>query len=53
MTVKEYREKNPHCKYCRYVGRGCSSLYCTAIKKKIVFNKAKKRPIYEAKWYLN
>lgn len=50
MTVKEYREKMPNCKYCKYsfdVALGV--YYCNAKEKYIVFNKAKKCEVYQAK----
>lgn len=51
MTVKEYREKNPDCKYCEY-GLNCENCaYCYAKEKTILFCKstAKKCKVYRAK----
>lgn len=51
MTVKEYRENHPHCKFCKHANEGLYTLYCYAKEKGIVFNKAKKCTLYEIKEY--
>ena len=50
MTVTEYREKHPDCKYCKH--RGYSNYICIATGKKISNRTAKKCPCYAAvKWH--
>ena len=49
MTVKEYREKHPNCKYCKYWLCGDSYGYeCSATKKLMFKRTAKKCPCYVA-----
>ena len=49
MTVTEYREKNPDCKYCKH--RIPPFSICQATNKKMSKRQAKKCPCYEAeKW---
>ena len=47
MTISEYREKHPKCKYCKYgvdvmIGR----CYCYAKRKRCFLNKARKCKVY-------
>ena len=50
MTVEEYREKHPNCRYCKYsFDVALFSYYCNAKEKYIVLNEAKKCEIYKAK----
>ena len=52
MTVKEYREKNPNCRYCLHGTRG--SDYCSATEKRKSKRTAKRCPCYiPEKWYLD
>lgn len=46
MTVKEYRENHPRCRYCKHFYHLFS--FCYAKKKDIYINKAKRCPLYEA-----
>lgn len=45
MTVKEYREKHPKCKYCNHCNKQ-NLKYCYAKEKRVHFNEAKKCPMY-------
>ncbi len=50
MTVKEYREKHPNCRYCKYSFDCAMGIYyCEAKEKQIFFNKAKKCEVYQAR----
>lgn len=52
MTVKEYREKYPNCRYCRHRLNGLDT--CSATDQKMSKRTAKKCPCYEPdKWYLD
>ena len=48
MTVKEYREKYPHCRFCKYGNRNSydPGVYCRAKKKGIILNRARFCPIF-------
>ena len=52
MTVKEYREKYPNCKYCNHWMLGDEYGYaCSATMKRMTKGTAKKCPCYvPAKW---
>lgn len=47
MTVKEYREQNPHCKLCKHGKYILHYGRCLAKEKRIIFNKAKTCPLYD------
>jgi hypothetical protein len=50
MTVKEYREKEPNCRYCKYSCYLELGFYmCNAKEKFLLSNKAKKCEVYQAK----
>ena len=49
MTVYEYREKNPNCRYCKYGKEVDLAYYCEAKQKFVFFNKAKKCEVYQAR----
>ena len=55
MTVKEYREKHPNCKYCK--NWMCMDSYgyeCSATRKRMTKRTAKKCPCYvPEKWLLD
>lgn len=52
MTIKEYREQNPNCSYCRHRINGLDT--CAATEQKMSKRTAKKCPCYEPdKWYLD
>lgn len=52
MTVKEYREKHPNCRYCKNWMYGDSYGYeCSATRKRMTRRTAKKCPCYvPEKW---
>lgn len=49
MTVYEYREKNPNCRYCKYGKEVDLAYYCEAKQKFVFLNKAKKCEVYQAR----
>lgn len=51
MTVKEYRLKHPHCKFCKYcsVNTWTQDWYCSAKEKLIIINQARWCPIFNLK----
>ena len=50
MTVKEYREQKPNCRYCGYsIDIALGVYYCRAKERYIACNKAKKCKVYKAR----
>lgn len=50
MTVLEYREKHKKCNFCRYVSEWMVIHYCYAKKIPVINSRAKKCPLYDAKY---
>lgn len=56
MTVDEYRKKHPHCYFCKHSKEMLPketfpSYHCCAKEKEILFNTAKRCPLYETREY--